>query len=238
MSFKERSHTTYHSIHLPELAYVPSKVPEFTKDSQTSHQVPVPPPVSHNIKTLTPIETVLIGDSMLERLKTTGASTALAQHPGSFNAGCGGDKIENVLYRLSFMTPHLERCAIKLWVVMVGTNNLRKKGLRPSDVPLYRLLLQALLRMAPGSKILACEVFQRKDIEDRYVDEANRMIREMVQEMNTNVGEERIFWSEAPIQVTKDHLEDHVHLDQEGYRIWDETLHPKILKLLESQKDM
>ncbi|KAF9284942.1 hypothetical protein BGZ68_004293 [Mortierella alpina] len=221
MLFKERSHDTYHSIHEPEL---------LTKCMSTSDLTSQPSTIKNQAQET--IGTVLIGDSMLERLKTTGASTGLAQLDGSFNAGCGGDKIENVLYRLSFMSPLLEKQQIKLWVVMVGTNNLRKKGLRQSDIPLYRLLLQALLRIAPGSNALVCEIFKRKDMEDRYVDEANEMIKTLVTEMNGNLGKERIFWSDAPADVTKERLEDHVHLDSEGYQIWDKTLLPRVERLL------
>ncbi|KAF9940964.1 hypothetical protein BGZ67_006202 [Mortierella alpina] len=221
MVFKERSHDTYHNIHEPELLTKLISMSDFSSPRSAS-----------NGQTQDTIDTVLIGDSMLERLKTTGACTGIAQLDGSFNAGCGGDKIENVLYRLSFMSTLLEKRQIKLWVVMVGTNNLRKKGLRPSDVPLYRLLLQALLRISPGSNALVCEIFKRKDMEDRHVDEANEMIKEMVAEMNGNLGEERIFWSNAPAEVTKERLEDHVHLDDEGYRIWDKILLPRVVRLL------
>ncbi|KAF9960818.1 hypothetical protein BGZ72_005824 [Mortierella alpina] len=221
MAFKERSHDTYHNIHEPGLLTKLATTSELTMTQSTTD--------GH---TQDAIDTVFIGDSMLERLKTTGACTGLAQLEGSFNAGCGGDKIENVLYRLSFMLTLLEKQRIKLWVVMVGTNNLRKKGLRQSDIPLYRLLLQALLRMAPESSALVCEIFKRKDIEDRYVDEANEMIKAMVAEMNGNLGKERIFWSDAPADVTKERLEDHVHLDDEGYQIWDRILHPRVVQLL------
>ncbi|KAF9100508.1 hypothetical protein BGX27_000356 [Mortierella sp. AM989] len=217
MSFKERSHNTLHEVHLPEIT--PAASSELNQPQLTAAP---------------PIDVVLMGDSMLERFKTTGTSTRLAQFPSSFNAGCGGDKVENVLYRLSYMYPLLENRSIKLWVVMVGTNNLRKKGLRPSDIALYRLLLQALLRIEPKSKILACEIFKRKDIEDRYVDEANGALKAMITEMNTNLGllEERIIWSEVPSDATKEKLDDHVHLDEGGYQIWDEALYPKVQQLI------
>ncbi|CAO3566626.1 unnamed protein product [Mortierella alpina] len=223
MAFKARSHETFSNIHMPELQTMVSSTPDLSSSQ----------PIINNQVQGT-IKAVLIGDSMLERLKTTGACTELAQLDGSFNAGCGGDKIENVFYRLSLMSPLLETLQIRLWVVMIGTNNLRKKGLRQSDVPLYRLLLQALLRIAPGSNALVCEIFKRKDVEDQHVDEANEMIKAMLTEMNGNLGEERIFWSDAPAEVTKERLEDHVHLDDEGYRIWDRILFPRVLQLLEA----
>ncbi|KAG0072724.1 hypothetical protein BGZ89_003562 [Linnemannia elongata] len=181
----------------------------------------------------TPVVTVLIGDSILERLKTTGTSAGLAKLSGSFNVGCGGDKIGNVLHHLDLMYPLLQNCRdIKLWIVMVGTNNLRKKGFRPADVALYRLLLQALLRIAPRSKVLACEMFRGKDIKDRYADEANRMVKEMIKAMNDTLEDARILWCEAPEDVTKEMFEDHVHLVELGYSRWDGHILPRVQELL------
>jgi hypothetical protein len=202
--FKSRSHDTHHSTYLPELTSSPSGS----------------------------ISTVLIGDSMFERLKTTGNDTRLAKLPSSFNAGVGGDKIENVLYRLDLgLLDLLEGKKVKLWVVMVGTNNL-KKALKSAEVERYQLLLQALLRLAPGSRIIVCEIFRRKDIDDQFVESSNEMLRGLVGEMNGKLGEERILWVEAPVGITKDRLVDHVHLDEEGYRTWDEALCPRIEELL------
>ncbi|OAQ32055.1 SGNH hydrolase [Linnemannia elongata AG-77] len=228
--FKERSHSTFQNVHLSELIRLSQKPSNI--DTSTSLSSEDPDLLTDETPT-TPVATVLIGDSMLERLKTTGISTGLAKLSGSFNVGCGGDKIENVLYRLDLMYPLLQNCRdIKLWIVMVGTNNLRKKGFRPADVALYRLLLQALLRIAPRSKVLACEMFRRKDIEDRYVDEANRMVKEMIKAMNDTLGDARIMWSEAPEDVTKEMFEDHVHLDELGYSRWDGHLLPRVQELL------
>lgn len=203
--YKARSHNTTNEIHLQEL--------EQRKDE--------------------PFDVVLIGDSMLERLKTTGASTKTAHMPSAFNAGVGGDKIENVLYRLGTlgMMTKLSDKGVKLWVVMIGANNL-KKALKPEEIKLYRLLLQALLKMSPTGKIISCEIFKRKDIDDAHVDESNRLLQGVVKEMNDSLGEERIFWQAAPASITKDNLQDHVHLNREAYGIWDDTLYPRIQELL------
>ena len=113
--FKSRSHETYNETHFPELTAEPKS----------------------------PITTVLIGDFILERLKTSGVSTETANLPSSFNAGVGGDKIENVLYRLHLgMGKLLRGRGVRLWVVMVGTNNLTpERGLQLQDVLRFRLLL-------------------------------------------------------------------------------------------------
>ena len=138
--WKQRSHDTTISVHLPEL-------------EKRSNE---------------PIDVVLIGDSMLERFKTSGSSARIAQMKSTFNAGVGADKVENVLYRLGTlgMMEKLADRKVRLWVVMVGSNNL-KKTLKPNEIELYRLLLRTLLKISPPtSKIITCEIFHRKDIKD------------------------------------------------------------------------
>lgn len=204
--YKARSHDTYTDCHLPELEQL-----------------------SANNKS---IDVVFIGDSMLERLKTTGKSTKVAQMPSTFNAGVGGDKIENVLYRLGLgMMARLSERNVRLWVVMVGTNNL-KKALKPKEIELHRLLLQALLEMSPESRAITCEIFKRKDVDDAHVDSSNRLLQEVAREMNECLGEEKIFWQPAPTSITKKDLEDHVHLNEKAYGVWDEVLYPRIQELL------
>lgn len=149
MKFKTRSHNTYHDTHAPELRNQQAQLlkgspPSIAATSSTSVeniQTPSPPDEPATI------DTVFIGDSMLERLKTTGAHTQITHLPSSFNAGVGGDKIENVLYRLDLgMMDLLGERNVKVWVVMVGTNNLKKSHhLLPVEVRNYRLLVEALL---------------------------------------------------------------------------------------------
>jgi hypothetical protein len=237
MKFKTRSHDTYHKTHVPELKSRQEQLledNESNKDSTDSSSVEKnEPPLLTNVPAA--IDIVLIGDSMLERLKTTGAQTQIANLHSSFNAGVGGDKIENVLYRLDLgMMDLLEERNVKIWVVMVGTNNLKKTHpLLAAEVQRYRLLLQSLLLISSRSQIIVCEIFKRKDIGDQYVEESNWLLRDMLNEFHKNLGGgQRTLWVEAPLGITKDHLVDHVHLNEEGYRIWDQTLYVKLQELL------
>jgi lysophospholipase L1-like esterase len=237
MKFKTRSHDTYHEIHVPELKSRQAQLPEGSEPNKDS----IDSSSTENIEPTTPtdvpaaIDIVLIGDSMLERLKTTGSQTKIAHLPSSFNAGVGGDKIENVLYRIDLgMMDLLEERSVKIWVVMVGTNNLKKThALLPVEVQRYRLLLQSLVLISPRSQIIACEIFKRKDIGDQYVEESNELLRNMLNDFNKNLGNgQRTHWVEAPMGITKERLVDHVHLNEEGYRIWDQTLYVKVQELL------
>jgi hypothetical protein len=56
----------------------------------------------------------------------------------------------------------------QITVVEVGTNNL-KRALKSKEIEIYRLLLRTLLKISPSSRIIACEIFKRKAIDNGRV---------------------------------------------------------------------
>ncbi|OAL51354.1 hypothetical protein IQ07DRAFT_586885 [Pyrenochaeta sp. DS3sAY3a] len=250
--FKQRSHDTHHNIHVPELAL------RLNLPNHETPSLPEPNPAlddpfsrSANLSNTSPIHIVYLGNSMLERLKTTGKDTnlgTLSNKANAFNAGCGGDKNENVLYRLEqglytllkssqeSMATAPKTCDIALWILASGTNNLHAKhGFRHPDVASWKVLVETCLRIAPRSRVLACDVFYRKDVKDELVEAGNEMLRDVVREVNLDVekrraesgeegGQESVVWVEARQKIDKGMLVDHVHLNEEGYRVWDEVL--------------
>ena len=170
-------------------------------------------------------------------LQTTGRKidSKTSRRSSTFNAGVGGDKIENVLYRLKEgLLSSLASLPVKLWVVHVGTNNLRPKGpLRPNDIENYRLLLRALRSIsAPDTQALVVGIFRRKDREDSCVRDSNVAVKALVEEMSQVNGSGRMHFVEEPDELTAESLVDHVHLDEEGYRIWDRVLSEKIEQIV------
>jgi hypothetical protein len=77
---------------------------------------------------------------------------------------------QNVLYRLGTlgMMLKLSNRNAKLRVVEVGTNNL-KRALKSKEIEIYRLLLRTLLKISPSSRIIACEIFKWKAIDNGRV---------------------------------------------------------------------
>lgn len=51
------------------------------------------------------------------------------------------------------------------------------------------MLLEACVRIAPKSRIIACDMFYRKNIPDTIVDESNAMLKAEVQETNRIISE-------------------------------------------------
>ncbi|KAK1624332.1 hypothetical protein BDP81DRAFT_438282 [Colletotrichum phormii] len=137
-----------------------------------------------------PSATMISDETMAQhQLQTPSASPGRLQ--GVFNAGLGGDKFENVIYRLTsssepsrpiggLLETHRNR-TVKLWVLHVGTNNLHpKRGMREPDMALLHLIVEALLEM--GGKMLLVGLFRRKDIKDELVEKANVNYLELVRE--------------------------------------------------------
>ncbi|ROW13482.1 hypothetical protein VPNG_04488 [Cytospora leucostoma] len=116
---------------------------------------------------------------------------------GMLNAGCGGDKIENVIYRLAgdrgnevkgladaLMTSKRAR-KVKLWVIHAGTNNLHpRRGFTDESVQAFRVLLKTILDISGKSvHILVTGLFYRKDIKDEFVDQANAKLKKIVDDL-------------------------------------------------------
>ncbi|KAF2789613.1 hypothetical protein K505DRAFT_328122 [Melanomma pulvis-pyrius CBS 109.77] len=270
---KDRSHNTHHSIHLPELSLrLNLKLPLPLPTSSLSEADSDPFTPTPDLENKSKIEVVYLGNSMLERLKNTGAATRLGNlgRGAAWNAGVGGDTNKNIVFRLveglyrilkegrqlhsnaaadddDMETSHPGHWSrdvdIRLWILASGTNDLHKKqGLRAGDVEAYRLLLEACLRIAPRSRVLACDMFYRRDIPNVIVDRANAMLEAVVGGVNAEVdvgGEwagdvegRRVVWVQARRLVGGERLLDHVHLDGEGYEIWDGVLWPWVCKML------
>jgi hypothetical protein len=90
--------------------------------------------------------------------------------------------------------------------------------------------------MAPESKIIACDMFYRKDIPDTVVNDSNKMMESVVKEVNQGLlgreGVQEIQWVEARTLFGKELLEDHVHLTEEGYRELNDILWPWVRDFL------
>ncbi|KAK3309799.1 uncharacterized protein B0T15DRAFT_516544 [Chaetomium strumarium] len=250
--YKERSFTTSKTVHIPLLEAATKDAPD---------QGPT---------------VVLLGDSMLERMTTTGQSPNFtapwpspamlpdgdlealratreeevldiakkARRPARdlirrvdrvFNAGVGGDKIQNLAYRLvgdpyrglPGLLPMLARCGtVRLWVLHIGTNHLSpKRGLSGADIEALEVLIDTLLRLPATKgvhgKVLLTGILLRREVPLRLRLKANTMIEALEVKMKIRWGEERVERYEPRDQLKPDeHLDDHVHLNLKGYQWW------------------
>ena len=214
-AYKQRSATTHSKTHAPILSKDPSS----------------------------PIGTLLLGDSMIERFKTTGSGTSFgsAPYPSVMNAGVGGDKIANVLYRLGTMGLYslLKQRSVGCAVLQMGTNNLRpKKALDQNAIAQYALVIETLQRAVPGIKILVTGLMHRKDIPEEILYESNRALEQLVRDYNniTSVSQNKetiltVLYLAPHPEITTGHLVDHVHLNKKGYSLFAEYLDGKLAEM-------
>ena len=201
---------------------------------------------------------VLLGDSMFERMITTGRTPNFpspwpseTMHPdtdellavfphledrrlcGIFNAGVGGDKVQNVIYRLvgdeerglPALLPILAP-SVKVWVVHAGGNNLTPAaGWSEQDEAMVRELARALLAVSPGSRVALTQMFYRKDVPLEIVNDTNARIRRIAKQLReAGFGDTVDCWRPPRLFRVRKHLQDQAHLNLEGYRVWTEQL--------------
>ena len=147
----------------------------------------------------------------------------------------GGDKNESVLYRLDQgLRSVLSLSSNDITVVGLasGTNNLHlKSGLKAKDVESWSKLLDECLALAPHAEVIACDVFHRVDIPDEVTEAANVTLKAVVDGLDKR-DRARVRWVEARHCITRDMLVDHVHLNEEGYAVWDGVLWPVVKGVL------
>lgn len=80
---------------------------------------------------------------------------------------------------------------------------------------------------------MACDLLYRLDIPDGIVDASNRALKECLDGMD----EERVMWVEARHVIPREMLVDKVHLNEEGYEVWDGVLWPYVAKVLELEDE-
>ncbi|KAJ4129206.1 hypothetical protein NW768_007741 [Fusarium equiseti] len=189
--FKQRSHETHHDTHRPEITSNPS---QYT--------------------------IALLGDSLFERFKTTGASFSINHNPSILNLGVGGDKVLNVQYRIDqglFDDLKTHQPNLKLMYVHMGSNNLKKNGLRKNDADAYANLIANVREALPDVRIVVTALFKQRALADGIIDEANRMLKDIAD------------WNDAaflPFGDEQDGImsEDNVHLNETGYSRWNGIL--------------
>lgn len=163
--YKKRSEITHDTVHKPLLSQLPA----------------------------TQIRCLLLGSSMLERFITTGKHTKLGQleFPNLLNAGVGGDRIQNVVYRLGTkdLFSGLKQRGVKFAILHMGTNNLRRnRGLTGGEIEQYAMVLEALTRAAPDIVVFVTGIMPRTDIGSNFINRSNTDLRQLVQDFNA-IGE-------------------------------------------------
>ena len=183
-------------------------------------------------------EVVFIGDSITEGWEKDGKKVWDANY-AQYNAlalGFGGDRTENVLWRLQH--GEVDGIAPKVAVLMFGTNNTGHRMEDPVTTAAgIKRNIDELRQRLPDTKILLLAIFPREA-------QANAPMRRLNEQINHIIAGfadgKHVFFEdinkamlEPDGTLSRDIMPDLLHPNERGYAIWARALNPHLHRLLE-----
>ena len=172
------------------------------------------------------IDVVMLGDSITHNWELTGASS-LAELRKTYtvlNAGYGGDRTENLLWRVKY-GGELDGYKAKVVALMIGTNNAGHRKDRPEDIAAaIGDILAVIAEKQPDAKVLLMPIFPC----GANAQDANRVITDAVNKLIRGCADgERVLWvdfNDKFVDETGDPIKwmaDRLHPNEAAYReIW------------------
>lgn len=183
------------------------------------------------------IDLLFIGDSITQGWEKEGAAVwqdFYAKRNG-FAIGFGGDRTENVLWRLQHGA--LENMSPKLVVLMIGTNNTGHRLENPATIAAgIKTLLNEIHAQLPAAKVLLLAVFPRDEQPDGKMrlnnKGVNAIIKDYANDKNVFFADINSVFLAKDGVLPKEIMPDFLHPNEEGYRLWADALEPHVKKLL------
>lgn len=176
------------------------------------------------------IDLVLIGDSITAYGERQRLYESYFGKRNTLNLGFGGDRTQNVLYRLR--NGEINGISPKLVVLLIGTNNC---GNRPEDTVLgIKAIIAELRRRLPNSKILLLSILPRAAGSPNDNNMAvNKLLPPLADgETVMHLDMNSRFLNADGSLITDLFHSDFVHVSDKGYQVWWETMEPVVSAML------
>jgi beta-glucosidase len=182
-------------------------------------------------------ELVFIGDSITHNWEKDGINVWNRHYKKlhAINLGFGGDRTENVLWRLQH--GEVDGIRPKVAVLMLGTNNTGERGEDPRTTAAgIKRNIDELRRRLPDSKILLLAIFPRDEKPDSQLRKLNEQVNTIISSFADN---KKIFFldiNQAFLKtdgtLSKDIMPDFLHPNERGYEIWVDAMEPELQRLM------
>lgn len=145
------------------------------------------------------------------------------------NFGIGGDRCENVLWRLN--QGELKGTSPKVVVLLIGTNNSGMNTAEEMAIGVTAVVTK-LKEMLPTTKILLLGILPKRDAPVEKMATANKIIAKlddgkMVRFLNFGTN-----FLDQDGKILDGLLSDAVHLTPKGYEIWGEKMAPLLTEMM------
>ncbi len=189
------------------------------------------------------IDLIFLGDSITQGWEGAGREvwSQYYEPRHAFNLGIGGDRTQHVLWRLDNgnvegLAKPAKGNAPKLVVMMIGTNNSNGNDNTAEEIADGNKAIVAKLRQKlPDTKILMLAIFPRGDKPDKQREKnakASLLASKVADGKMVHYMDIGPKFLAADGVLTKEIMPDALHLSPDGYKIWAESIEPKVKELL------
>lgn len=184
------------------------------------------------------IGVAFIGDSITARWR---GSENWEKHWGAYrsvNMGIGGDQTQHVLWRLQ--NGQLDGYKAKLFVVMIGTNNLWGRDTQPAHAAAgVKAILDLIQANQPEAKILLMSLLPTGE-KPNPGREKRAAVNELISKFAGGAVEYVDVWEdflEADGTINREVMHDFLHLAPKGYDIWASAISGKVKEIVGGAAD-
>ena len=180
-------------------------------------------------------DVVMVGDSITHRWEREGGEgrelfAELKKTYRILNLGYGGDQTQHVIWRME--NGELEGYTAKLFTLMIGTNNSHHdKSAKPADIAAgVKRIIDDIRAKHPESKIVLMPIFPCRGKADDPVRLNNEAVNVLIKPFADG---KTVLWLDfnekflsAEGVPTKDVMNDLLHPNEKGYKIWLDAILP------------
>ena len=175
---------------------------------------------------------VFIGDSITEGWLGNGKAVWNKYYAPrhAFNYGIGGDRTENVLWRIE--NKEFDGIKPKVAVLMIGINNVHYNTIEDIAQGIHTILKQLAVKM-PETKVLLLALLPRSGPIGGRAKQLNVLIKKFADDKTVHwLDMWSAFESADGQQKTELYVADHLHLNPSGYEVWHKTMDSTLNKLI------
>ena len=180
---------------------------------------------------------VFIGDSITQGWEKEGREVWAAHFAryDALNLGFGGDRTENVLWRLQHGA--LDGLSPRAVVLMIGTNNTGHRAENPETTAAgIRRLVDEIRQRLPQAQVLLLGVFPREERPDGHLrrinERVNQLIRGFADGRHVHFANLDTAFTQPDGSLSREVMPDLLHLSPQGYALWQRAMDPVLTPLL------
>jgi len=181
------------------------------------------------------INLYFVGDSITDGWQGKGKAVWAKEFApyGAGNFGIGGDRTQNVLYRLE--NGEFEGVTPKLVVLMIGTNNHGSNTANEIAAGVKKII-ETIQTKSPTTQVLLLAVFPRspkpEDASRKKIEAINVLLAPMGDGKKVHYLDIGKVFLEADGTLSKEIMPDFLHLSEAGYQRWADAIRPKLREIL------